>query len=85
MPRCSEHRTNPTGPTTDDDKHRGLSLPSGNQSRSISVPPAFITLTGWRNIIGVVGSTLPKSDLVRMEFNQALITESHFGQGLILI
>ena len=47
-----------------DDWHRGLSLPGGNGSRLTSVPPAFVTLAGWRNIIGVVDSTPSKSDLV---------------------
>ena len=49
-------------------ERRGLSLPSGNGNRLTSAPPTFITLAGWRNIIGVVDSTPPKSDLVRLEF-----------------
>lgn len=33
-----------------DASRRGLSLPGGNGSRLTSVPPAFMALTGWRNM-----------------------------------
>lgn len=53
-----------------DDEHHDLSLPGGDRSRlTFSAPPAFITLAGWRNIIGAVDYAPPKSDLVRLGFN----------------
>lgn len=70
-----------------DDEHRGLSLPSGDGNQLTSVPPAFMALTGWRNIIGVVDSTPPKSDLVRLGFNETLISEPlniHRGHTIII-
>ena len=71
-----------------DDEHRGLSLPGGNGSRLIfSVPPAFVTLTGWQNIIGVVDGTPSKSDLVRLGFNETLVSEPlnvHRGHTIII-
>ena len=70
-----------------DDEHRGLSLPSGDGNQLTSVLPAFMALTGWRNIIGVVDSTPPKSDLVRLGFNETLIPEPlniHCGHTVIV-
>lgn len=64
-----------------------MSLPSGDGNQLTSVPPAFMTLTGWRNIIGVVDSTPPKSDLVRLGFNETLISEPlniHRGHTVIV-
>ena len=64
-----------------------MSLPGGNGSRLTSVPPAFMALAGWRNTIGVVDSTPPKSDLVRLGFNEALIPEPlniHRGYTVIV-
>lgn len=70
-----------------DGERRGLSLPGGNGGRLTSSPSTFMTLAGWRNIIGVVDSTPPKSDLVQLGFNETLIPEPlnvHRGHTIII-
>ena len=46
-----------------------------------------MALAGWRNIIGTVDYAPPKSDLVRLGFNETLITEPlniHRGHTIII-